>query len=60
MPDEIRMERGFSPDTIDILKAMGHKISMTGSIGEVAAILFDGKWLQGAPDGRVEATAKGY
>jgi gamma-glutamyltranspeptidase/glutathione hydrolase len=60
MPDEIRMERAFSPDTIDILKAKGHKISVIGSIGEVAAILFDGKWLQGAPDGRVEATAKGY
>jgi gamma-glutamyltranspeptidase/glutathione hydrolase len=60
MPDEIRMERGFSPDTIDILKAKGHKLSVIGSIGEVAAILFDGKWLQGAADGRVEATAKGY
>jgi gamma-glutamyltranspeptidase/glutathione hydrolase len=60
MPDEIRMERGFSPDTIELLKAKGHKIALTGSIGEVAAILFDGVWLQGAPDGRVEATAKGY
>jgi gamma-glutamyltranspeptidase/glutathione hydrolase len=59
-PDEIRMERGFSPDTIALLKEKGHKIAMVGSIGEVAAILFDGKWLQGAPDGRVEATAKGY
>ena len=47
-------------DAIDILKAKGHNISVIGSIGEVAAILFDGKWLQGAPDGRVEATAKGY
>jgi gamma-glutamyltranspeptidase/glutathione hydrolase len=60
LPDELRMEKTFSPDTIDILKAKGHKVSIVGSIGEVAAILFDGKWLQGAPDGRVEATAKGY
>jgi gamma-glutamyltranspeptidase / glutathione hydrolase len=60
LPDEIRMERGFSPDTIAILKTMGHKIVTTGFIGEVAAILSDGEWLQGAPDGRVEATAKGY
>ena len=60
LPDEIRMEHTFSPDTIAILKTMGHKIVTTNSIGEVAAILFDGEWLQGAPDGRVEATAKGY
>jgi gamma-glutamyltranspeptidase / glutathione hydrolase len=60
LPDEIRMEWGFSPDTIELLKAKGHKIAMTESIGEAAAILFDGEWLQGAPDSRVEATAKGY
>jgi gamma-glutamyltranspeptidase/glutathione hydrolase len=60
LPDELRMEKTFSPDTIELLKAKGHKISLITSIGEVAAILFDGKWLQGAPDGRVEATAKGY
>jgi gamma-glutamyltranspeptidase/glutathione hydrolase len=60
LPDVLRMENTFSPDTIAILKAKGHNISLIGSIGEVAAILFDGKWLQGAPDGRVEATAKGY
>jgi gamma-glutamyltranspeptidase/glutathione hydrolase len=60
LPDEIRIEPGFSPDTIEILKAKGHKIATSPFIGEVAAILFDGKWLQGAPDGRVEATAKGY
>jgi gamma-glutamyltranspeptidase / glutathione hydrolase len=60
LPDDLRMEKTFSPDTIELLKAKGHKISLVTSIGEVAAILFDGKWLQGAPDGRVEATAKGY
>jgi gamma-glutamyltranspeptidase/glutathione hydrolase len=60
LPDVIRMEKTFSPDTIEILKAKGHKISLIDSIGEVAAILFDGKWLEGAPDPRVEATAKGY
>ncbi len=60
LPDELRMEHAFSPDTIEILKAKGHKVVMTNFIGEVAAILFDGQWLQGAADGRVEATAKGY
>ena len=60
LPDELHMERSFSPDTIDILKAKGHKVVMTNAIGDIAAILFDGQWLQGAPDSRTEATAKGY
>jgi gamma-glutamyltranspeptidase / glutathione hydrolase len=61
MPDSLAMEATFSPDTIELLRAKGHQIKIqTSSIGEAAAILFDGEWLQGAPDGRVEATAKGY
>jgi gamma-glutamyltranspeptidase / glutathione hydrolase len=60
MPDNIRAEKAFSPDTIELLKAKGHKVIVTNFIGEVAAILFDGTWLQGAADGRVEATAKGH
>ena len=60
LPDTLKMERGFSPDTIDLLKARGHRIDQVGSIGEVAAILFDGTWLQGAADGRTEGTAKGF
>jgi gamma-glutamyltranspeptidase/glutathione hydrolase len=60
MPDQIALERNISPDTIELLKAKGHKIVQQNMIGEVAAILYDGKWLQGAPDGRVEATAKGH
>lgn len=60
MPDRLRMERSFSPDTIQALRARGHAISIVDSIGEVAAILSDGGWLQGAADGRAEGTAKGY
>lgn len=60
MPDEIRLERGISPDTIGILRSMGHKVVETGSIGELAVILSRNGWLEGAPDGRVEATAKGH
>ena len=26
LPDELRMERGFSPDTVDLLKSRGHQI----------------------------------
>jgi len=54
------LERGFSPDTLELLKAKGHQIRLTNFIGEVAAIKWDGKFLEGAADGRVEATAKGY
>jgi gamma-glutamyltranspeptidase/glutathione hydrolase len=60
LPDELRMEPGFSPDTIELLKARGHNIKMVASQGEVAAILSDGKMLQGAADGRTEGTAKGF
>jgi gamma-glutamyltranspeptidase/glutathione hydrolase len=61
LPDELRMESsGFSPDTIALLESRGHKIKFVNSQGEAAAILWDGKWLQGAPDGRTEGTAKGF
>jgi gamma-glutamyltranspeptidase/glutathione hydrolase len=61
MPDELRVEKGISPDTIDLLRGMGHKIVPTeGYIGEIAAILSEDGWLAGAADGRVEATAKGH
>ena len=60
MPDTLRMEPGFSPDTIALLESRGYKVASASAQGEVAAILFDGGWLQGAPDPRVEATAEGY
>jgi gamma-glutamyltranspeptidase/glutathione hydrolase len=61
MPDEIRLEQGISPDTIQLLESMGHNIVIAPTfIGEVAAIVNDDGWLQGAADGRVEATAKGH
>ena len=61
MPDEIRYERGISPDTLELLGAMGHKLVPTnGSLGEIAAIVARDGWLEGAADGRVEATAKGH
>ena len=61
MPDEILYESGISPDTLELLRTMGHTVTPAGgSIGEVAAIVQDDGWLQGAPDGRVEATAKGH
>src|SRR5579872_4943140 len=43
LPDELRMERGFSPDTIALLESRGHQIKFVDSQGEAAAILWDGK-----------------
>jgi gamma-glutamyltranspeptidase/glutathione hydrolase len=54
------MEPGFSPDTVKLLEARGHRPKPVHSQGEVCAILFDKGWLQGAADPRVEAVAQGY
>ncbi len=60
LPDQLVMERGFSPDTIALLKARGHTIRLVNDIGEVAAIQVRDGWLEGAADPRTEGVAKGY
>ena len=60
LPDELRMEPGYSPDTIAILEKRGYTIKRVASQGECAAIAFDNGSLAGAPDPRTEATAQGY
>jgi len=60
MPDQLVIERGISPDTIALLKARGHRVKIVNGIGEVAAIEAIDGWLEGAPDPRTEASAKGY
>jgi len=60
MPDRLNAENTLSPDTIELLKQRGHDVRLVNAQGEVAAIRIDGQWIEGAPDGRVEATAKGY
>jgi gamma-glutamyltranspeptidase/glutathione hydrolase len=64
MPDQLYLEQGISPDTITILRAMGHKIaSMENTapvISRVEAILSEDGWLEGAADGRGNAKAEGY
>jgi gamma-glutamyltranspeptidase/glutathione hydrolase len=59
-PDVLRLERGFSPDTVALLKARGHTIEFEGGQGEVAAIVAQDGWLEGSADPRTEGTAKGY
>ncbi len=61
MPDELRLEpAGFSPDTLELLRKRGHHLRVARYQGEVAAIQRKDGWLLGAPDSRVEATARGY
>lgn len=60
LPDQIVLERGFSPDTIALLKARGHNIKIVNQIGEVAAIEARDGWLEGAADPRTEGVARGF
>ena len=64
MPDQLYLENGISPDTIAILRAMGHKIAPYENtnpvVARVEAILNDQGWLQGGADGRGNSKAEGY
>jgi gamma-glutamyltranspeptidase / glutathione hydrolase len=61
-PDELRIERGISPDTILLLEAMGHKVVLRNAMGSANTIVRtpDGE-LEGASDLRQRGTlAVGY
>jgi len=60
LPDELRLEPGYSPDTIALLEQRGYTVKRINSQGECAAIRFDNGWLEGAPDPRTEGTAEGH
>ena len=61
-PDELRIERGMSPDTIRLLEAMGHNVVIRNAMGSANTIVRapDGE-LEGASDLRQRGTlAVGY
>ncbi len=60
MPDQLSLESGFSPDTIQLLKARGHAIHMRPYANDMNAIISDGGWLEGATDPRRAGRAAGY
>jgi len=60
LPDQISMEKGFSPDTAVILQNMGHKIADIANVASVEAIQVNGNWLEGGSDGRAGGKAAGY
>jgi gamma-glutamyltranspeptidase/glutathione hydrolase len=59
-PDRLQTEHAFPPGTAAWLRAMGHKVEVVREQGEVAAIVANGGWLEGAADPRTEGTAEGY
>jgi gamma-glutamyltranspeptidase/glutathione hydrolase len=60
MPDELRIEPGYSPDTVALLEKRGYTVKRVNSQGEAAAIHWNNGWLEGAPDPRTEGTAEGH
>jgi gamma-glutamyltranspeptidase/glutathione hydrolase len=56
----LRLEDGFSPDTIEILEKMGHEVIFEETMGSTQSILFADKKFYGSADSRrPNATALG-
>ncbi len=51
-PDQIRVERGFSPDTIKLLAARGHKVVLAPAIGSTQTVSYSGGIFYGSSDPR--------
>lgn len=61
LPDEIRIEEGFSPDTLAILEAKGHTIAEKPTMGSTQSVMVLEGGLAGAADPRRQgALAAGY
>lgn len=53
LPDIVRAEDGISPDTIDLLEAMGHTVEASPrTLGRTQSIMLENGWLYGATDTR--------
>jgi gamma-glutamyltranspeptidase/glutathione hydrolase len=60
-PDELRLERGFSPDTIRLLESEGYKVTLADAWGSAESIAVSPGLLAGASDTRQRGTlAAGY
>jgi gamma-glutamyltranspeptidase/glutathione hydrolase len=61
MPDRVQAESGLSPDTVRLLEAKGHKITIAATSGSANSILVTSEGLTGAADPRQRGTlAEGY
>lgn len=52
LPDFIRVERGFSPDTIKLLESMGHVVKVMPTMGRIQTVQHHGNLFFGASDPR--------
>jgi gamma-glutamyltranspeptidase/glutathione hydrolase len=62
LPDEIRIEEGISPDTIQLLRGMGHTVTQKSSMGAIQSIMIgeDGIFYGGADPRRSTSAAMGF
>lgn len=62
LPDEIRIEQGISPDTLDLLEAMGHTVKTGSAMGAIQSVLIDrdGRLWGAADPRRSTSSARGY
>jgi gamma-glutamyltranspeptidase / glutathione hydrolase len=61
LPDELRVERGLSPDTLRLLRAKGQNVVEGNAMGSTATIAIRDGWIMGAADTRQRGTlAVGY
>jgi len=62
LPDKIRMEQGISPDTVELLERMGHRVVTDRAMGAIQSILIsnDGELHGGADPRRSTSSAMGY
>ncbi len=62
LPDEIRIEQGISPDTIRLLRAMGHTVNEKKSMGAIQSVMImgDGTMYGGADPRRSTSSAMGF
>jgi gamma-glutamyltranspeptidase / glutathione hydrolase len=56
LPDELRVERGLSIDTIRLLQARGHKVEVRQAMGSTHSIMMTKQGFEGASDQRQSGT----
>ena len=53
LPDRLFLEAGFSPDTVSLLRNLGHDVDeRRRTMGSAQTVVWDGTWFRGAADPR--------
>jgi gamma-glutamyltranspeptidase/glutathione hydrolase len=61
LPDELRIERGLSADTVNLLRRMGYNVVTGDTMGITESIMKIGDYMYGAADPRRPGgLAEGY